>query len=101
VWERVVVAPGGHCALEVGVVAEEALKVAVAQEGSVPAMAEDSREVVMVSEGHDIAIWYTSLLLLGASERCVWWEVEKRTRSRHLKMVCNSRVLTTSSMSLS
>jgi hypothetical protein len=37
------------------VVAEEALKVAVAQEGSVPAVAEDSREVVMVSEGHDIA----------------------------------------------
>ena len=41
-------------------VAEEALKVAVAQEGlvsavAVVAMTEDSREVVIVSEGHDIA----------------------------------------------
>lgn len=62
---------------EVGLVVQEALKVAVAQESSVSAvavvvMAEDSMEVVVVSKGHDIA-FDMSLLLLAVSETREWW----------------------------
>jgi hypothetical protein len=48
-----VVVPGDIGHSEVGVVAEEALKVAMGQEGLVSAV--DPMEVVVVSEGHRIA----------------------------------------------
>jgi len=79
---------------EVRVVAREALRVAVAQEGTVSAVAVESRKVVVASEGHDIAF---------EIRVCCSSEFQRRvngTRSSHLKMVRNSRVLTSSSQSL-
>ena len=62
-------------------VAEEALKVAVAQESSVSAVAEDSREVVILSEGHDIAFDKRVCSSLRASETRLKVDVISRAGS--------------------